>query len=333
MKILQLVEGIAEEGETFFKRPVTIMSDFEDAFIGAVKDLYPSVTMKACFFHFTQLIRKKADRVIRMVTKAASQKSVAVRKAEKAKRRIMLLALLPEDLITPEVVELILADWKEGVPASLKDAFNNLAVKFIQTYTRKLQPDGQLPCPRFPPSLWSVGGRSVRTNNGAESVHSELNPKTKGRLTLHRFLAILEGQMAKARVRIASGCEPASRTSVPEKNYALVVEPDKLLCGDQGVLPFLDNCGSILSLDTVEEVQQFSPPEVDRESDTRWSRENRDAIVQATRNLYFRLHPGGQFSDEIILEDIIEWAFQVLPPAAVPKIDGEILNRPLFPMK
>ena len=123
---------------------------------------------------------------------------------------------------------------------------------------------------------------------------------------------------------IASGCEPASRTAVPEKNYALAVELDKLLHGDQGVLPFLDNRGSILSLDTVEEVLRFSPPEVDRESDTRWSRENRDAIVRATRNLYFRLHPGGQFSDEKILEDITEWAFQVLPPADVPETESEV---------
>ena len=130
--------------------------------------------------------------------------------------------------------------------------------------------------------------------------------------------------MAKARVRIASGCEPASRTAVPEKNYALAVELDKLLCGDQGVLPFLDNCGSVLSLDTVEDVLRFSPPEVDRESDKRWFRDNRDTIVQATRNLYFLLHPGGQFSDEKILEDIIEWAFQVLPPADVPETDGEM---------
>ena len=214
--------------------------------------------MKACFFHFTQVIRKKADPVVRRVAKAAGQTSEAVGKAEKAKRRIMFLALLPVELITPEVVELILADWREGVPDRLKDAFDSLARKFIQTYVGTQQQDGQLHRPRFPPSLWSVRGRSVRTNNGAESRHSALNPKTKGRISVRRFLHLLEEAMDDARDRIASGCQTESRPEVPAKNRALAVLLDNLFKGQQQVLEFLDNCGLVLSMDCVENVQQFA---------------------------------------------------------------------------
>ena len=139
--------------------------------------------------------------------------------------------------------------------------------------------------------------------------------------------------MAKARVRIASDCEPASRTAVPEKNYALAVELDKLLCGDQGVLPFLDNCGSVLSLDTVEDVLRFSPPEVDRESDKRWFRDNRDTIVQATRNLYFLLHPGGQFSDGKSRKTSPSGLSKFSHPRMSPRLTVKCLNCPLFTKK
>ena len=39
--------------------------------------------------------------------------------------------------------------------------------------------------------------------------------------------------------------------------------------------------------------------------------------------MYFRLHPGSQFSDDEILENVTKWAFQVFPPADVPNINGD----------
>ena len=63
--LLRLVEGIAQQDDTrFFNRPVTVMCDFEDGFINAIKDNYESVNIKCCFFHFVKNIRKKANRII-----------------------------------------------------------------------------------------------------------------------------------------------------------------------------------------------------------------------------------------------------------------------------
>ena len=39
--------------------------------------------------------------------------------------------------------------------------------------------------------------------------------------------------------------------------------------------------------------------------------------------MYFRLHPTGQLFDDLILQNVTEWAFQVLPPAQVPDSDGD----------
>ena len=105
-KILELVEGIAGSPETpFFDRPVTVMCDFEDGFIRAVQGLFKSAKVKCCLFHFAQNIWKKASPILTKVKHAAGEKSETYRKALKTKRRFMMLALLPEELITSEVLD------------------------------------------------------------------------------------------------------------------------------------------------------------------------------------------------------------------------------------
>ena len=177
--------------------------------------------------------------------------------------------------------------------------------------------------PQLPPVLWSVSGGRVRTNNGAESLHSAIDPKSKGKLSLRRFLHLLEEEMAKARDRVAAGCRPESRPDVHEKNKALAAQLDSLVHGRQGALAFLDNCGLILSMKKREDVRRFSPSEVFRLPDSQRSLANPNLLDQAARNLYFRLHPTGQFTDGEILGNVTEWAFQDLPPSEVPNEDAD----------
>ena len=88
----------------------------------------------------------------------------------------------------------------------------------------------------------------IRTNNGAESVHSQLNPKVSGKLSLFDFLRIIEGEMARSRKRIRSGCQSESRAVIPEKSRLLAGELHKLLNGREGVLRFLDNCALAVAM-------------------------------------------------------------------------------------
>ena len=129
--------------------------------------------------------------------------------------------------------------------------------------------------------------------------------------------------MDQARDRIASGCQPEWRPEVLAKNGALAVLLDNLFRGQQQVLEFLDNCGLVLSMADVENVQQFATrPELLR-PDSDLSRTKGDWLNQAARNLYFRLHPTGQLTDDGIFGNVTEWAFQVLHPAQVPDSDGD----------
>ena len=50
-RLIGLIEELAvENGTHIFNRPVTLMCDFEAAFIDSVKNLYESVAIKRCFF-------------------------------------------------------------------------------------------------------------------------------------------------------------------------------------------------------------------------------------------------------------------------------------------
>ena len=149
--LLQLVEGIAEkDGTTFFKRPVTVMSDFEDGFINAVHDLDASVTVKCCLFHFTQNLRKNATPIMTKVENAAGESVEVVRMAKRTKRRFMMLPLLPAEVITPDVLHLILGEWKDGAPDGLKDAFDGLTTTVMETYVGTPPQVPNPVRPRFP---------------------------------------------------------------------------------------------------------------------------------------------------------------------------------------
>ena len=54
-RLLELIEEIAREDRTaIFNRPVTVMSDFEAAFIDSVKTLFPLVNVKCCFLFYEE---------------------------------------------------------------------------------------------------------------------------------------------------------------------------------------------------------------------------------------------------------------------------------------
>ena len=231
-----------------------------------------------------------------------------------------MLPFLPQELITNDVLALIVSAWADAVPRR-RNAFNPLLKTIASTYVGTRRPDAPPRPPRFPPSLWCVSGRRVRTNNAAESVHSTLNPKVSGRLSVFNFLAIIEEAMAEANARVAAGCKSESRAVERRKNELLAVELDKLLNRRQGVLSFLDNCSSVSKLETVRDADRFVPVAVTTFADVDWTATHRDAIAAAASALHRRLRPGRELGVHDVLASVTVWAFQVLPPS-VPIVVG-----------
>ena len=123
-RLLDLIEDIAcARWMTVFKRSVGLMVDFELSFINAVHPFQAGRNITCCFFHFVANIKKKARPIIETIKKAVGQNTPEVRLAEKIKRAVMMLPLLPIDLITVEVVQIIFGDGLPpfpGAPATLQ---------------------------------------------------------------------------------------------------------------------------------------------------------------------------------------------------------------------
>ena len=314
VKLLGLVEELATEaGVTIFNREVQLMCDFELAFINTVQQLYSLVKVKCCFFHYTQSIRKRATEAITAVTKAACENTEKVVLMKKAVSRIMMLPLVPEELITPELVQLIIAASANGRSGLLRE------VKAFQAYVlntyvgKRPSRSGPISSPRFPPPLWNVSGAVRRTNNAAESVHSQMNPDVNRMLSVYGFLSIVEKQMERTNERIAAGCKPETKAVEGVKNRLLAVELQKLVDGRQGIMNFLDNCGSIVQLKSEKEANAFVPRTISPVEDIEWKPVNKDRVTAAAQGLHRRLHPGSEMDDDDILKSVMTWAFQVPP--------------------
>ena len=184
------------------------------------------MAVKCRFFHFVKNARKNASATITAVKKATGKRSGKRWLAEKTKRRLMMLPLLPEELIRPDVVGLIHQAWTERAPKGLKNIFDDLITKLLETYVGA--PAEFQVHHRFPTSLWCIGGRRVRTNNPAENCHRQLNAEVSGTLSLFQFLAIIEGQMAKSERRIDGGCHSESHAVEGAKNRMLAQDSGEM---------------------------------------------------------------------------------------------------------
>ena len=118
VRLLKLVEAIAtrETNKPIFKRPVQIMMDFETAMINAVCECSTEAQILCCFFHFTSNVRKHSVKVMAAIKSSVGQNAENMSAAKKTKRALMMLPLLPEELITTDLVDALLARFDAAVP-------------------------------------------------------------------------------------------------------------------------------------------------------------------------------------------------------------------------
>ena len=126
---------------------------------------------------------------------------------EKTKRALMMLPLLPVDLITVEVVDLIIGRWKSAFQQ--RPDFDELRDYIVRTYVG--------PNASFKKEIWCVCGKSIRTNNAAESSHAVLNThvRVRGEISLDMFLFAIEKQMRNTSREIEAGCPSHTKSIYP----------------------------------------------------------------------------------------------------------------------
>ena len=132
----------------------------------------------------------------------------------------MMLPLLPINMVTEDILMAIVDDWK-NVKTYNGDEFMFVVKYVMKTGIGRVKSDGNHQDAVFPPVLWNVFGQKIRTNNAAESVHSRLNKKAAGRISLFRFLGIIEEGMRRTVDKMTRGCGSATNPVERRKTLSL----------------------------------------------------------------------------------------------------------------
>ena len=140
-----------------------------------------------------------------------------------------------------------------------------------------------------------------------------MNPEVSGKLSVFNFLSILEKQMKRTNDRIRAGCQRETRAVEATKNRLLAAELEKLLTRREGVLNFLENCGSIVALKSVAEAKGFVAQTIPGVEDIGWMSSHEGTLISVAQALHRRLCPESRV-DEEILNNVTSWAFQDPPP-------------------
>ena len=159
--------------------------------------------------------------------------------ARLTKRRFGMLPLLPINLVIEDTLNAITDDWK-NVQTCKGDEFAFVVKYMKKMYIGREKSDGNYQDAIYPPDLWNVCGQKVRTNNTAESVHSRINKKAAGRISLFRFLGIIEEEMRRAVCCMTRGCVSATNPVECEKN-TLFAKALAHLYSRQNVIQFLES--------------------------------------------------------------------------------------------
>ena len=307
VRLLNLVETIAMEkiNKPIFKRPVDVVMDFEQAMITALSRHNAAATVHCCFFHFTANIRKNSRSVMAEIKGAVGQDAEKRSAAEKLKRAIMMLPLLPEELITVRLDDALIARFDAAVP-ECAGAFGPLRNKLVANYIK--------PNALFPKRLWSVSGRKIRTNNAAESFNSRLNGslRVSGAVTLDMFLFAVEKQMRNTIREIDGGCQPHSKSIFTKRDELLKAELAMLFRGTQGVYRFLDHCSSIMRVMNEADIRNFVSRRATEgidEADNAWIGQHRAVVVDSMVQLNQRLKGARVVNVGDVMDTIEMWAF------------------------
>ena len=164
--------------------PNEILTDFEIAIIQAIQLIFPSTTVKGCYFHFTQAINRKINTMgLQTLYKQDAVMNQFIRKTAA-------LAFIPADLV--------FFGWNMvKTMAPIRPEIHEFLNYFEDTWLV-----GQ-----FPPVLWNVFNQDAhnpRTNNHVEGWHNKLKRiARKAHPNIYEIVTIFKQEQAFTEVSIA----------------------------------------------------------------------------------------------------------------------------------
>jgi hypothetical protein len=150
--------------------PLTIMTDFELSAINAFKNSFPGIFNRGCFFHFTQSLWRKIQKIPELEKEYLKDSNFAMNV-----RKFPALAFVP-------LIDIVSA-FEELIEMKFFIENSNLPEKFIEyfedNYIGRIQLRNRRKTPKFPHYLWncynSVINGIAKTNNSVEGWHRKFH--------------------------------------------------------------------------------------------------------------------------------------------------------------
>ncbi|KAK3729886.1 hypothetical protein QZH41_005332 [Actinostola sp. cb2023] len=144
-----------------------VVLDFERALWSCIRKEMVEVNLVGCAFHWMQAVWRKIQ------AHGLSTQYEKDNGTYEFLHKILALPFLPAEAIQPT--------WQQ-----LKGNATTPALRNVVNYVTDTWIEGNT----WPPSAWSVYGRSIRTNNDLEGWHNALNKRASGKAQLPMFLLI-----------------------------------------------------------------------------------------------------------------------------------------------
>ena len=201
--------------------------DFELALWKAIQQVYPSVVIRGCAFHWTQAVWRKIQGV---GLQSSYTQDVAIHHLCK---QLLGLPFIPADHIRP-------------VFNTLKLRAATLSLQEVTGYIEDTWIDSTM----WAPETWSVFGQSIRTNNDVEGWHHRLNTKAKkGNLPFYMLLQLLHQESEIVQINLVLIHEHRLRryqkTKYRELQGNIFEAWEKYVEGTLSVTQLLDTCGQM----------------------------------------------------------------------------------------
>lgn len=203
--------------------PVSFMTDYEAGMRNAIRTSFPACAPKGCYFHYTQALRKRGQKLSGFFPTIVKNKE-----QHRLYHKFLVLPLLPPGLIPGAFAILKSAARSHGT------IFDNFVTYFEMHWMLMVGPEA-----------FSVHGLRSRTNNFVESHNSSLNKMISvGSSLLTVVSGLLTDELRKVRdlKDVLNGREGVYRA--PDKAYVRRAEfiakmQGKLACGEINVQEFL----------------------------------------------------------------------------------------------